>query len=150
MRRPQLAQFMEKMSPNSVAIVPSSLEVTRSHDSHFRHRQDSDFYYLTGFDEPESIAIVNPSHPEHKYMLFLRARDPEREVWDGRRAGVEGAVNHHGADAAFPIEEFASKLGEILNGAKNLYYKLGTSRQDVDQLLLQQIARMRLLARRNT
>lgn len=149
MRRPQLAAFMEKIGPHSVAIIPSSLEVTRSHDTHFRHRQDSDFYYLTGFEEPESIAVINPSHPEHKYILFVRPRDPERETWDGRRAGVEGAVQKRGADAAFPIEEFSAKLGEVIGGAKNLYYKFGTARQDLDQLLLQQIARMRLMARRN-
>lgn len=149
MRRPQLAEFMEKIGPHSVAIIPSSLEVTRSHDTHYRHRQDSDFFYLTGFEEPESIAVINPSHPEHKYTLFVRPRDPEREIWDGRRAGIEGAVQKRGADAAYPVAEFSAKLGEIVAGAKNLYYRFGTARHDLDQMLLQQISRMRLMARRN-
>lgn len=148
MRRPQLAEFMGQIGPDSVAIIPSSLETTRSHDTHYRHRQDSDFFYLTGFDEPESIAVINPSHAEHKYVLFVRPRDPEREIWDGRRAGVAGAVNTHGADAAFPIEEFPAKLGEYLTGAKNLYYRIGTARHDLDEIMLRQIARMRTMARR--
>lgn len=140
---------MDKLGPGAVAIIPSSLEVTRSHDTNFRHRQDSDFYYLTGFDEPESVAVLNPAHPEHPYTLFVRARDPERETWEGRRAGVEGAKEKYGADAAFPVEEFPAKLGEILTNAKTLYYRLGAARRDLDEMILRQIARMRLLARKN-
>ena len=102
MQRPQLAEFMRRMEPNSVAILPSAREVTRSNDTEYRFRQDSDFYYLTGFHEPDSIAVIAPAKDE-RFTLFVRPRDPEKEVWTGRRAGVEGARERFGADAAFPV-----------------------------------------------
>ena len=77
MIRPQLEEFMRRMEHNSVAIIPSAREATRSNDTHYRFRQDSDFYYVTGFEEPESIAIVRPAQDPH-YTLFVRPRDPER------------------------------------------------------------------------
>jgi len=98
MIRPQLEEFMRRMDPNSVAIIPGAREATRSNDTHYRFRQDSDFLYLTGFEEPEAIAVIAPER-EPKYTLFVRPRDPEREIWDGRRAGVEGAKTEFGADA---------------------------------------------------
>ena len=147
MRRPQLAEFIERMEPDSVAIIPSARETVRSNDTHHRFRQDSDFYYLTGFDETESIACIRPGHKEHPYMLFVRPRDPEKETWEGRRAGVEGALQEYGADAAFPISEFAAKLGEMLDGTRNLYYRLGVH-PELDDQIIKQIARMRAGARR--
>src|SRR3954468_18207073 len=78
MQRPQLEEFIGRMSPDSVAIVASAREATRSNDTQYRYRQDSDFFYLTGFDEPEAIAVITPSK-EQKYTLFVRPRDPERE-----------------------------------------------------------------------
>src|SRR5213593_3129076 len=105
MIKPQLEEFMRRMGPKSVAIIPSAREATRSNDTHYRFRQDSDFYYLTGFEEPESIAVVIPDRDPH-YTLFVRPRDPEREIWDGRRAGVEGAKKEFGANESFPIVEF--------------------------------------------
>ena len=146
MRRPQLAEFMRRMEEDSVAIVASAPEAVRSNDTHYRYRQDSDFYYLTGFDEPDSIAVVSPSHPEHPYVLFVRPRDPERETWDGRRAGVEGARSRHGADAAFPVEEFSEKLAGLIDGARNVYFRLG-SRPDLDALVVKQIGQMRARGR---
>ena len=90
MIRPQLAEFMRRMDPNSVAIIPGAREATRSNDTHYRFRQDSDFLYLTGFEEPDAIAVIK-SGGDNRYTLFVRPRDPEREIWDGRRAGVDGA-----------------------------------------------------------
>jgi Xaa-Pro aminopeptidase len=90
MIRPQLEEFMRRMSPKSVAIIPGAREATRSNDTHYRFRQDSDFLYLTGFEEPDSIAVIKADQ-EPKYTLFVRPRDPEREIWDGRRAGVDGS-----------------------------------------------------------
>jgi Xaa-Pro aminopeptidase len=146
MIRPQLAEFMRRMDPKSVAIIPSAREATRSNDTQYRFRQDSDFLYLTGFEEPEAIAVVAPAR-EQKYTLFVRPRDPEREIWDGRRAGVEGAKNEYGADEAFPIVEFDEKLQEILDGAEKLYYRLGVN-PDLDDTIIRQIARMRALNRK--
>jgi Xaa-Pro aminopeptidase len=148
MRRPQLAEFMKNMEQDSVAIIASAREATRSNDTQYRYRQDSDFLYLTGFDEPEAIAVVAPGHKEHKYTLFVRPRDPEREIWDGRRAGVEGALSEHGADAAFPISEFGEKLTEFLNGATNLYYRIGNGHAELDETIIKRIGHLRALGRR--
>jgi Xaa-Pro aminopeptidase len=146
MPRSQLAEFMRRMEPDSVAVITSAPEATRSNDTHYRYRQDSDFYYLTGFDEPEAIAVVAPSREEDKFTLFVRPRDPEQETWVGKRAGVEGAKERHGADAAFPVAEFREKLGELLNGARNVYYRLGV-RADLDEALIKQIGEMRTRSR---
>ena len=148
MQRPQLSEFIKRMSPDSIAIISSAREATRSNDTLYRYRQDSDFYYLTGFDEPEAIAVIAPSHKEHKFTLFVRPRDPEREIWDGRRAGVEGARADYGADAAFPISEFDAKLTEFLNGANNLYYRIGNGNAELDETIVKQIRHLRALGRR--
>src|SRR5260370_3656621 len=145
MIKPQLEEFMRRMDPKSVAVIPSAREATRSNDTQYRFRQDSDFFYLTGFEEPESIAVIRPSH-ETKYTLFGRTRDPEREIWDGRRAGVEGAKSQYGANESFPIVEFDEKLQDILDGAEKLYYRLGVN-PDLDDTIIRQIARMRALNR---
>lgn len=146
MIRSQLAEFMRRMQRNSVAIIPAAREATRSNDTHYRFRQDSDFFYLTGFEEPEAIAVIKPGET-HEYVLFVRPRDPEREIWDGRRAGVEGAKSEFGAQAAFPVEEFDAKLTEILNDAEILYYRLGVHR-DLDDKIIREISRMRSLNRK--
>ncbi len=146
MIRPQLAEFIKRMDQKSVAIIPAAREATRSNDTQYRYRQDSDFLYLTGFEEPESIAVIAPSR-EQKYTLFVRPRDPEREIWDGKRAGVEGARAEFGAEEAFPIAEFDEKLQDILDGASVLYYRLGVN-PDLDDRIIRQIARMRALNRK--
>lgn len=146
MIRPQLAEFMRRMDQKSVAIIPSAREATRSNDTHYRFRQDSDFFYLTGFEEPEAIAVIAPAR-EAKYTLFVRPRDPEREIWDGRRAGVEGAKSEYGANQSYPTVEFDEKLQDILDGADKLYYRLGVN-QDLDDTIIRQIARMRALNRK--
>lgn len=146
MIRPQLAEFMRRMDPKAVAIIPSAREATRSNDTQYRFRQDSDFLYLTGFEEPEAIAVIAPSR-EQKFTMFVRPRDPEREIWDGRRAGVEGAKSEFGADESFPIVEFDEKLHDILDGADKLYYRLGVN-PDLDDTIIRQIARMRALNRK--
>jgi Xaa-Pro aminopeptidase len=134
------------MDQKSVAIIPSARETVRSNDTHFRFRQDSDFYYLTGFEEPESIAVIAPAR-ETKYTMFLRPRDPEREIWDGRRAGIEGAKSEYGAQEAFSISEFAEKLEEILDGAESLYYRLGVH-PDLDEMIIRKITSMRTFNRK--
>jgi Xaa-Pro aminopeptidase len=146
MIRSQLAEFKRRMQPNSVAIIPAARETTRSNDTHYRFRQDSDFFYLTGFEEPEAIAVIKPSET-HEYVLFVRPRDPEREIWDGRRAGVEGAKSEFGANEAFPVGEFDAKLKEILDGAEVLYYRLGVQR-DLDEKIISEISGMRALNRK--
>jgi Xaa-Pro aminopeptidase len=146
MIRPQLEEFMRRMAPKSVAIIPGAHDTTRSNDTHYRFRQDSDFFYLTGFEEPDAVAIIRPN-ADPKYVLFVRPRDPEREIWDGRRAGVEGAKSEFGAGEAFPIVELHGKLAEYLDGAEVLYYRLGVDR-DLDDTIVEEISRMRSLNRK--
>jgi Xaa-Pro aminopeptidase len=146
MIRPQLDEFMRRMSPNSIAIIPGAHDTTRSNDTHYRFRQDSDFFYLTGFEEPDAVAVIRPD-ADPKYILFVRPRDPEREIWDGRRAGVDGAKSEFGAGEAFPIAELGGKLSEYLDGAEVLYYRLGVDR-DLDETLLKEISRMRAVNRK--
>lgn len=146
MIRRQLEEFMRRMAPKSVAIIPGAHDTRRSNDTHYRFRQDSDFLYLTGFEEPDSLAVIKPE-AEKRYTLFVRPRDPEREIWDGRRAGVEGAKSEFGADESLPIAEFESKLAEFLDGADVLYYRLGVD-SDLDNKIIQEISRMRSLNRK--
>src|SRR6478672_11927611 len=143
MIRTQLREFIRRMAANSVAIIPSAREATRSNDTHYRFRQDSDFLYLTGFEEPDAIAVIKPN----RYTLFVRPRDPEREIWDGRRAGVEGAKKDFGANESFPIVEFDEKLQSLLDGADTLYYRLGVNR-DFDDTIVREISRMRAVNRK--
>jgi Xaa-Pro aminopeptidase len=147
MTRPQLAEFMRRMEPGSVAIIPAAREVTRSHDTEYRFRQDSDFYYLTGFREPDAVAVVAPGR-EKPFTLFVRPRDREKEIWNGRRAGVEGAKERFGADEAFAVEEFEGKLTELLDGARSLYYRLGGGHAELDQTLIRHLSRMRTMGRK--
>lgn len=147
MKRPQLIELMKQMEEDSIAIIPSSREIARSHDTHFRFRQDSDFFYLTGFDEPDSVAVINPSNKKQQYTLFVRPRNKEREIWDGPRAGVEGALKDYGADAAFPIEKFEKEVLKLLSGPTKLYYRFGVHR-DIDHILLNYFHTAKIMGRK--
>lgn len=119
------ARLIEAIGPDGVAIIPSAREVIRSRDTHYRFRQDSDFLYLTGFHEPDSIAVLAPGRTGGAFVLFVRPRDPAREIWDGRRAGPEGAVSTYGADQAFVTDDFERQLSSLLAGRARVYYTLG-------------------------
>jgi len=147
MLKPQLTEFMRRMDQKSVAIIPAAREAVRSHDTNYRYRQNSDFLYLTGFDEPDAIAVIAPAQ-EKKFTLFVRPRDPERAIWDGYRAGVEGAKSDYSADEAFPVSEFDGKLMQILDGPASLYYAFGNGNPEIDQKIIRQLALMRETNRR--
>lgn len=115
---------------DSLAIVPGAREALRNADTHFEFRQDSDFFFLTGFDEPDAVAVINPGHAKERFVLFVRPRDREMEVWNGRRAGVEGAVARYGADAAYPMEELDAKLREYAVDRAAIVYRLGNPLHD--------------------
>lgn len=117
-------EFLEKMG-EGVAILRNPDELIRNNDAHYKYRTDSDFYYLTGFAEPNSVAVFAPNHPEHKFILFVRPRDPERETWDGKRAGLEGAVSDFGADIAYSINELDEKLPLYVKNTEQLFYTIG-------------------------
>ncbi len=110
-----------------VAVIPSAPISVRSNDVEYVYRQDNDFYYLTGFAEPESVAVFAPGNKGGEYLLFVRARDREREIWTGRRAGIEGAISEFGANAAYRIDELDRVLPEILARVESIYYPLGNN-----------------------
>src|SRR5690625_4478514 len=109
-------RLMDFMIPNSIAIVATGKEVIRSRDTHYPFRPDSDFYYLSGFAEPEAVLALIPGRPQGEYVLFVRDRDRSREIWDGLRAGPEGACEQYGADDAFPIGDIDDILPGLLEG----------------------------------
>ena len=112
-------------------LLPAADEKVRNADNHHPFRQDSDFAWLTGFDEPEGAALLHadPASGNSGLVMFVRPKDREREIWDGLRAGVEGAVTGYGADAAHPVAEMEAKLEEHLARGGTLWYRLGFSRE---------------------
>ena len=123
-RRKRLASSMR----GGTAVFAGGREALRNGDVAYEFRQRSTFYYLTGFEEPDAVAVLRPGDDQQpeQYVLFVPPRNPERAVWDGARAGVEGAVEQHGADAAYPIEELADQLPQLLAGAERVYFSLGS------------------------
>ena len=128
-------QLMSMIGRGGIAIVPAAPEKVRNRDVHYPYRQDSDFYYLTGFAEPEAVAVLAPGRKSAEYILFCRDRDPERETWDGRRAGQEGAVADYGADDAFPIGDIDDILPGLLEPCERVYYTMGIH-SDFDQRVI--------------
>lgn len=118
-------QLMDMMAPNSIAIIPSAREHIRNRDVEYAFRQDSDFYYLTGFGEPESVVALIPDREHGEYVLFCRERNREMEIWNGYRAGPEGAVRQYGADDAFPISDLDEILPGLIEGKERVYYAMG-------------------------
>lgn len=133
---------------SGVLVVFSAPTAIRNNDVEHEYRQDSDFFYLTGFDEPESVLVLSTVHPD-RYALFVRPRDPERETWDGARAGVDGAKADFGAAVAFPVGELDQRLPDWLENAERLFYRLGQERAEDDRVL-GAIARTRPRARRGS
>lgn len=128
-------------------LIPSAPAAIRNNDVEHDYRQDSDFYYLSGYEEPDSALVLSRAL-DKPFTLFVRARDPEREAWDGPRSGVEGATADFGADAAFPIGELTAKLPELFRQTSRLYYRMGRDR-DFDDIVLRAIDRARTLSRRS-
>jgi Xaa-Pro aminopeptidase len=121
-------QLLEAMG-DGVALFPSTPVALRNQDVGHPYRQDSDLYYLTGLDEPESLLLLTNQHEEHQVVLFVRPKKREREIWDGPRAGVEGAVADFDADVAYPIEELAEKLPDYLGNVERLHYRVAQNRE---------------------
>ena len=113
------------MIGDGVAILTTSHHQSRNADVLFQFRPDSDFYYLTHFPEPDAVAVFIPGRSEGEYVLFCREKDPFRERWDGRRAGIEGAIERYGADQAYPIQEFNKRLPEFMDNQKKVYTMMG-------------------------
>ena len=117
--------LMAHMEENSIAILPAAPERTRNRDVEHHFRQDSDFWYLSGFPEPEAVMALIPGREHGEFVLFCRERDRTMETWNGYRAGPEGAVEKYGADDAFPISDIDEILPGLIEGRERVYYDLG-------------------------
>ena len=142
-------RLMRKMKRNSIAIITAAPISIRNRDVEFPYRQDSDFHYLTGFPEPSAIAVLVPFRKKASFMLFVRPFDPEKAIWTGPQAGLEGAVEHYGADMAYPAERFFEELPGLLGTCDRVYFAFG---QDsvLDERILAEIQKLRGQSRSGT
>jgi len=127
--------LMSLMEPNSIAIIPSAPEQMRSRDTEHPFRQDSDFYYLCGFVEPEAVIVLAPGRRHGQFVMFCRERDPGMELWHGYRAGPEGACEKFAADDAFPVGDIDDILPGLIEGRDRVYYSMGRSTEFDRQIM---------------
>jgi Xaa-Pro aminopeptidase len=127
---PRRERLAESIGTDGIAVIPAAREQIRNDDVPHAFRQDSNFTYLTGFPEPDAVAVITPGHSEGDYTLFVRPRDPELEAWNGFRAGTEGAESRYGADRAFPISDLDEVLTRLMIGREVLWYASGNEAQD--------------------
>jgi Xaa-Pro aminopeptidase len=128
---------------SGVAVLVAAPELVKSRDTEVMYRQNSDFFYLTGFLEPGAVAVLTPHDAAHRFTLFVRPRDPERETWTGKRAGVEGARERFGADAAYPVAELDERLKALVEPADALWYGLRADGGAMDARMLGLLAGFR-------
>jgi len=142
-RRKNLMGMMDK---HTIAIIPGAREVTRSRDTEYPFRQNSDLFYLTGFEEPDAVLVLVPGRRQGQVVLFCRERDPDMELWNGYRLGPEGAVAYLGVDDAFPINDLDEILPGLIEGTQRIYYSMG--HDDVfDQRVMGWVNQIRKLVR---
>ena len=139
-------QFMRMIGKDAIAILPAAPVRHRNGDIEYAYRQDSHFYYLTGFPEPDAVAVLAPGRPQAEYLLFVREHDALRESWDGARAGTDGAVERYGADDAFPIADIDEILPGLMETRSQVYYSMGTH-ADFDPHVLSWVNGFRVQAR---
>lgn len=144
-------QLMQMMGAGAIAIVPTAPVRLRNRDAEYAYRPDSDFYYLTGFPEPEACAVIMPGRTvdagkRAEYVLFCRERDPHREAWHGRRAGPEGACALYGADDAFPISDIDDILPGLLENSERVFYTMGVH-PEFDQSVMNWVNQIRQKSR---
>ncbi|MFP3881535.1 MAG: aminopeptidase P N-terminal domain-containing protein [Actinomycetota bacterium] len=123
-------RLAEVVGEDGLAVIPAAHDAVRNNDVHHPFRQDSGFWYLTGFPEPEAVAVVAPGHDDGDYTLFVRPKDPSMEVWTGIRAGTEGAELDYGADVAYELSEFDDVLERMMHGREVLWYATGNEHYD--------------------
>ncbi|HET9957942.1 MAG TPA: aminopeptidase P N-terminal domain-containing protein [Polyangiaceae bacterium] len=121
-------RVLQEIHPGALLLFAAPVSI-RNNDVEHEYRQDSDFFYLTGFDEPQAVLLLR-STAQPSSVMFVQPRDPERETWDGPRAGVDGAVRDFGVEQAFPVSELDAKLPELLGGFERLFYRLGDGPRD--------------------
>jgi Xaa-Pro aminopeptidase len=140
-------QLMQRVGKGNIALIGSAAERVRNRDVHYPYRQDSDFYYLTGFNEPEALAAFIPGREQGEYILFCREYDETKALWEGAHAGLEGAVKHYEADDSFPIDDLDEILPGMLENKGKVFYPLGRD-PDLDHSLLEWINHLRGQSRR--
>ena len=139
-------QLMRLMGRDAIAVLPAAPERIRNNDVCYNFRQDSDFHYLTGFGEPESVAVLIPGRAQGEFVMFVRERNRTREIWDGRRAGPEGARSQYGADDAFPIGDLDDILPGLVERRARVYHTMGKY-HDFDQRVVGWVNALRAQAR---
>jgi Xaa-Pro aminopeptidase len=139
-------QLMRLMGRDAIAVLPAAPERIRNNDVCYNFRQDSDFHYLTGFGEPEAVAVLIPGRPQGEFVMFVRERNRTREIWDGRRAGPEGARAQYGADDAFPIGDLDDILPGLVESRARVYHTMGKY-HDFDQRVVGWVNALRAQAR---
>ena len=139
-------KLMDMMGNESVAIIPTAPVYIRNRDVEFPFRPDSDFYYLTGYPEQDAVAVLIPDRDQGEYVLFCRENDPVMETWNGRRAGLEGAIDQYGADDAFPIDDLDEILPGLLENRDRIFYTMGNN-VAFDQRVLGWVNQVRKRAR---
>jgi Xaa-Pro aminopeptidase len=132
--RQRREQYLSKIG-NGTAIFRSAPIAVMHNDVEYNFRQDSDFYYLTGFTEADAVAVFAPWHEQHKFILFVQPKDRDKETWTGYRVGVEAAKERYGADEAYPIHELEEKLAQYVEKADRLYYHMGRDRSFNDLII---------------
>jgi Xaa-Pro aminopeptidase len=145
-RREEVLRRMRALAHPAVAVFPSAPVAMRNGDVEHPYRADSDLFFLTGFEEPESVAVLS-TEGDKPFTLFVRPRDKEREIWNGRRAGVEGAVKNFGADQAFEIGKLDEELPGLLSTAHALFYKVGGHDAEFDARIARTLRNLRARAR---
>jgi Xaa-Pro aminopeptidase len=135
-------RLMQRIGVGNIAFIGSAPMRTRNRDVDYPFRQDSDFYYLTGFNEPEAMAVFIPGREQGEYILFCREFDEKKALWEGAHAGLDGATNHYDADDAFPITDLDDILPGLLEGKTKVFYPMGRD-PDLDHSLLDWIKHIR-------
>ena len=151
-RRPSLhrahrQQLLDALGEGQAVLIFAAPQATRSNDTEYRYRPDSDLWYLTGWEQPEAALLLRKG-ADQPTLLFVQARNPEREIWEGRRPGPEGAVRDYGVDAAFPYDELGPKLPDLLMGYRDLHYAIARDPLH-DQLVAGAIRASRKKARKH-
>jgi Xaa-Pro aminopeptidase len=139
-------QFMRMIGKDAIAILPAAPVRHRNGDIEYAYRQDSHFHYLSGFPEPDAVAVLVPGRAQAEYLLFVREHDALRESWDGARAGTEGAVERYGADDSFPIADIDEILPGLMEHRSQVYYSMG-AHPDFDSHVLNWVNGLRMQTR---
>jgi len=139
-------QLLRMAGPDAILVLPAAPLRVRSNDTHFPYRQDSNFWYLTGFDEPEAVLVLVPGRSAGETLLFCRERDREREAWDGERMGPERAVERLGVDDAYPWADMDEILPRLIEGRSRVYCQFGRD-SDFDVTLIGWVKRARTQAK---